>query len=70
MPYKKVASEVLEIAKQAGDIIMKYYEGQIKVEIKEDESPVTPADLAANKFIQEKLNELDVDIPIVSEEKY
>ena len=68
MTYKKFASEVYYITKKAGDIIMDYYNGKIEVLIKEDQSPVTPADLAANKYIVEELSKLTPDIPIVSEE--
>ena len=68
MTYENYASEVYYITKNAGDIIMDYYDGKIDVIIKEDESPVTPADLAANKYIVEELKSLTPDIPIVSEE--
>lgn len=68
MPYKQYADRILEIAKKAGDIIMEYYEGKIEVTIKEDESPVTLADLAANKYICAELARLSPGIPVVSEE--
>jgi 3'(2'), 5'-bisphosphate nucleotidase len=68
MTYQKYASEVYYITKKAGDIIMDYYSGKIEVLLKEDDSPVTQADLAANKYIVQELKKLTPDIPIVSEE--
>ncbi len=68
MTYSNYASQVYYITKKASEIIMEFYSGKIEVLIKEDESPVTPADLAANKFIVEQLAEMAPDIPIVSEE--
>ena len=40
----------------------------IEVTYKDDDSPLTKADLAANKLIMSSLNQLDVNIPILSEE--
>lgn len=60
--------DIHRIAKEAGKIIMKIYEQGFDVEIKEDESPVTTADLAANAYIEKELNKLSVTYPILSEE--
>ncbi|PIR37105.1 MAG: 3'(2'),5'-bisphosphate nucleotidase [Alphaproteobacteria bacterium CG11_big_fil_rev_8_21_14_0_20_39_49] len=68
MTYEKYASEVYYITKKAGNIIMDYYNGKIEVLLKKDESPVTAADIAANKYILQELATLAPDIPIVSEE--
>ncbi|MDA0781782.1 MAG: 3'(2'),5'-bisphosphate nucleotidase CysQ [Rickettsiales bacterium] len=68
MTYEKYASEVYYITKKAGNIIMDYYNGKIEVLLKKDESPVTAADIAANKYILQELATLTPDIPIVSEE--
>ncbi len=56
------------IARQAGAIIMRYYEGGVDVMHKEDDSPVTEADIAANAYIVEQLSALTQEIPIVAEE--
>ncbi|MFT6331903.1 MAG: 3'(2'), 5'-bisphosphate nucleotidase [Lentimonas sp.] len=63
-------SQIVEIAKQAGDVILEYYRGykELSVEIKGDDSPVTKADLAANDLIVQKLNRLFPEIAAVSEE--
>jgi len=67
---KHEIEEILNIAKQAGDIILEYYQDykELLIEQKDDDSPVTKADLAANDFIITKLNELFPEILIVSEE--
>ncbi len=68
MTYSKYASEIYYITKKAGEIIMSYYTGKVEVLLKQDESPVTQADLEANKFIVKRLHELTPEIPVVSEE--
>ncbi len=68
MLYSNYAAEVLYIAKNAAKLIMGYYSGKIAVLHKEDNSPVTAADLAANEFIKNRLIELTPEIPVVSEE--
>lgn len=57
-----------QIALEAGKAIMALYHTQVEVTEKDDRSPVTAADLAANTIIIEKLALLTPDIPIVSEE--
>lgn len=59
---------VRDIADQAGRAILDVYHGNIEVEHKEDDSPLTAADLAAHDVIQKGLSELSPDIPQLSEE--
>ena len=59
---------VIAIAKQAGETIMQIYQKDFSVEYKEDQSPLTEADLAAHHLICDELNKLYPDIPILSEE--
>lgn len=47
---------------------MKYYSEPIDVERKSDDSPLTKADLAANRIIVQYLMEEFPDIPVISEE--
>ena len=60
------------IAGEAGDVIMRHYaHGETNpgpVERKADDSPVTPADRAANALIVERLREVTPDVPVVAEE--
>lgn len=59
----------LKLAKDAGVEVMRFYQqGDFEEFIKEDDSPVTSADLAANKILVDALTELTPDIPIISEE--
>ena len=62
--------KIIEIAAQAGKVILPYYEGNKKLgtQTKGDDSPVTCADLAANDFIMKELNNSFPNIKIVSEE--
>ena len=59
---------VCNIAIEAGLIINSYYKLNNEVEFKEDRTPLTEADLASNKFIIDSLSDLNIDIPILSEE--
>jgi 3'(2'), 5'-bisphosphate nucleotidase len=59
---------VITIAKQAGEKIMQIYQKDFSVEVKEDQSPLTEADLASHHLICVKLSKLYPDIPILSEE--
>ncbi len=65
---KELVNPVCEIAKQAGAEIMKIYADGFEVEEKQDNSPLTTADLASHTLIIEKLTALTPDIPILSEE--
>ncbi|GAA0421366.1 3'(2'),5'-bisphosphate nucleotidase CysQ [Cocleimonas flava] len=60
--------EIRRIAVGAGEKIMEIYKSGFDTETKSDDSPVTSADLAANKFIDEELKKLDLQFPILSEE--
>ena len=62
--------EVSNLAISAGHIIMKHYKGDTKVMIKEDQSPLTNADLDSNNIICSGLSKIDPTIPIVSEESF
>ncbi len=60
---------VKKIAADAGAAIMRVYErGDVAVTYKGDDSPLTEADLAANRVIVAGLAELTPDVPILSEE--
>lgn len=62
---------VEKIVREAGEEVKRCYEaGQFKTFTKNDESPVTTADYAANDIIVSALKKLTPDIPIVSEESH
>lgn len=66
----KTIPQILQIANQAGAAIMQYYHDhlELKITTKSDDSPVTHADLAANKIIVEGLRALFPSVAIISEE--
>jgi len=58
----------LEIAIQAGEKILQIYNDSYTIEHKNDNTPLTTADLAAHNIIVEQLSRLTPDIPVLSEE--
>lgn len=61
--------QVVEIARQAGESIMRLYaEVNPAVEYKRDNSPLTQADLGSHRIIDEGLQRLTPEWPILSEE--
>jgi len=65
---KEMVNPVCEIAKRAGEAIMKIYTEGFEIEEKKDHSPLTTADLASHNLIIRELEKLTPDIPILSEE--
>ena len=69
MNLDKLLSIAIETSKKAGvEVIRHYLSGDYTAEIKQDMSPVTSADIAANETIMAELRRLTPDIPIISEE--
>ena len=60
--------DIVTIAKEAGKAIMQVYKQDFEVEYKQDSSPLTLADKKANDIIEDGLNKLSVNFPILSEE--
>ncbi|MDA7742470.1 3'(2'),5'-bisphosphate nucleotidase CysQ [Francisellaceae bacterium] len=60
--------DIKSIARTAGKDIMEIYRRDFHVELKEDKSPLTEADIKANEIICDRLKELYPNIPILSEE--
>jgi 3'(2'), 5'-bisphosphate nucleotidase len=60
---------IIRLARDAGDRIMEIYdEGNIGVDYKSDNSPLTRADQASHAILAKGLSQLHPDIPILSEE--
>jgi 3'(2'), 5'-bisphosphate nucleotidase len=60
---------VIEIARKASEEILKVYEkADLGVEHKADDSPLTEADKRAHELITRELENLDGNIPVISEE--
>lgn len=61
-------TKLIELAKQAGNIIMSHYSPSLAHELKDDNSPVTIADQEANDIIVNGLRAAYPDITVISEE--
>jgi 3'(2'), 5'-bisphosphate nucleotidase len=59
---------VIELARDAGRRIMKFYQQDVSIEHKEDRTPLTEADMAAHNAIVAGLSVLTPEIPVLSEE--
>ena len=61
---------IVTLALRAGQAILEGYNdpSSISVTTKDDDSPLTEADLAAHEVIAKGLSRIDPDTPIVSEE--
>ena len=66
--FKKVTEELIPVFDAAGLVSIDLYKKGLKIEIKEDGSPVSNGDLKVNELICKKIKELTPDIPIISEE--
>lgn len=65
---KEHIASVVAIALDAGRAIMAVYQSEIAVSHKEDNSPLTQADLAAHDIIMSGLAALQPELPVISEE--
>jgi len=64
---EQLVEDIKKIALEAGDAIMEIYAQDIQVETKDDDSPLTQADLASHNTICAGLEKVS-DLPIISEE--
>ena len=70
MDYVKLTETMRRLALEAGDAIMEIYQGgDLDVEAKADDSPVTAADKAADAIIATGLREAFPDMMLVTEEQ-
>jgi len=71
MFLSRLLDPVKAAAREAGAELWQLYQsGNFEQQEKADLSPVTSADLAANRIIINRLSELTPDIPVISEESY
>lgn len=68
MQLADLLEPVTQLAHAAGREILEIYRSDFGVEQKSDQSPLTRADLAANRVITDGLRALTPDVPILSEE--
>ena len=65
---KILANGLIECLNFAGKESIRIFKEGLKIQIKEDKSPVSNGDLKVNELISKKINELTPNIPIISEE--
>jgi 3'(2'), 5'-bisphosphate nucleotidase len=68
MDLKSLIEPIVALAEDAGRAILEVYSTDFDVQAKDDDSPLTQADLAAHRRISAGLKTLTPDIPIISEE--
>ena len=65
---KVIAEGLIKTFEYAGKESIRLYNEGLKIEIKEDKSPVSNGDLLVNEIISKKISELTPNIKIISEE--
>ncbi len=65
---KSISESLIDTFLDAGKVSIDLYQKGLKIEIKEDRSPVSNGDLAVNELITNKIKELTPNLPIISEE--
>ena len=65
---KIISESLIDTFNFAGKESIRLYSEGLKIEIKEDKSPVSNGDLHVNNLITKKILELTPNIPIISEE--
>jgi len=68
LDLENLCYKIVHIARLAGEKILEIYNSEYTIEHKKDNTPLTTADLTADKIICDALKELTPDIPILSEE--
>ena len=66
--HEQYLAPCCKIAREAGALIMRYFSGDFATRHKDDKSPVTDADIAANAHIIRALSALTPQIPAIAEE--
>jgi 3'(2'), 5'-bisphosphate nucleotidase len=67
-PLLRLNSEACALARQAGERIMRFYNGEAAVTWKKDASPLTAADQASHDFLVQSLKSLMPEAVVISEE--
>ena len=65
---QSLLDQVCTLANEAGKHLARFYQQDVTIQTKSDNTPVTEADLFVSQFLIEKLTALFPDIPVLSEE--
>ena len=69
LDLQTLAPELIKTAERAGDAVLEvYHRDDLGVTYKDDDSPLTQADLASQEVIAKALQQLTPDVPVLSEE--
>ncbi len=66
--FDLLTPKLIQLTTEVGETIMSFYNSDINVEMKDDETPLTIADETAHKLIEKGLTEITPNTPILSEE--
>lgn len=65
---KPILKEIVSLSRQASVKILEIYDRDFKVDFKDDESPLTEADIASHRCLIGGIKDLALSFPIISEE--
>ena len=65
---EKLCLACIDISKEAGLKILEIYDSKFEIHSKQDNTPLTSADMAAHHYILSSLQQLTPDTPVLSEE--
>ncbi len=65
---KTISESLISTFNEAGKISINLYKKGLKIQIKEDKSPVCNGDIEVNELITKKIKEVTPNLPIISEE--
>ena len=65
---KTLSENLIDTFNDAGKVSIDLYKKGLKIDIKDDKSPVSNGDLKVNELITNKIKDLTPNIPIISEE--
>ena len=68
MNFAELVDPIVALARESGDAILEVYATDFDVQSKDDESPLTQADLASHCCIVAGLEKQTPGLPIISEE--
>ena len=68
MELQELVEPVVALAREAGAAILAVYATDFAVQAKDDDSPLTKADMASHRIIVKGLQTLAPDVPVISEE--
>ena len=68
MNLPQLIDPIVSLAAEAGKAILEVYASDFDVQAKDDQSPLTQADMASHRIIMAGLARLTPDLPVISEE--